>query len=75
MEALWKDREFFDGLKPLAVHTDHFAYEFLYPTWFNLYTVLSGQAKSEPVLSTEQVKSVFRFLDAYENEGTTTTRN
>ena len=68
MEALWKDREFFDGLKPLAVHTDHFAYEFLYPTWFNLYTVLSGQAKSEPVLSTEQVKSVFRFLDVDESE-------
>jgi hypothetical protein len=70
MDALWKNRDFFDGLKPLAVHTDHFAYEFLYPTWFNLYTVLSGQAKSDAVLSTEQVKSIFRFLDAYEHGGT-----
>ncbi len=69
MQAIWLDHEFFNGLKLLAAYTDNFAYEFLYPTWFNLYTALTTCGKSAPGFSTEQVKTVFRFLQAYENEG------
>lgn len=70
MQAIWLDHEFFNGLKPLAAHTEHFAYEFLYPTWFNLYTALTTCGKSAPGFSTEQVKTVFRFLEAHEDQGT-----
>jgi hypothetical protein len=70
MEALWQDRDFFNGLKPLAAHTEHFAYEFLYPTWLNLYAVLTGVEKPEAKLSPPQVKTIFRFLDEYERGGT-----
>lgn len=69
MEALWRDAAFFNGVKPLAAHTDLFAYEFLYPTWFNLYTVLSAAGKPDAKFSAAQVKTVFRFLEAHEQGG------
>jgi len=69
METLWRDAAFFNGVKPLAVHTDLFAYEFLYPTWFNLYTVLSAAGQPDAKFSAAQVKTVFRFLEAHERGG------
>lgn len=69
MDALWRDAEFFNGLKPLALHTENFPYEFLYPTWFNLYTALHTTGQAEPPFSAAQVKTLFQFLDSHEQGG------
>jgi hypothetical protein len=69
IQAILKNRSFFFGLKPLAQHTDDFAYEFLYPTWLNLYTAMRARSSAnEPKFTDEQVDKMFDYLRQIEPE-------
>lgn len=64
--AIIHDSPNYFGLKPLQFHSDEFAYEFLFPSWLNLYTALSLTCATtgKPRFSLEQVKAVFsRFQE------------
>ncbi|MCU0962148.1 MAG: hypothetical protein MUF48_18795 [Pirellulaceae bacterium] len=66
--AILHDSAQFNGLKPMPYHADDFAYELLFPSWLNLYSVLNRPAPetSEPRFSCQQVRTLFTFLDQYE---------
>ena len=70
MQSIWADQAFFNGLKPLAVYSDEFPYEFLFPTWFNLYTALSMPTDDgSPRSSEAQRQNVFTFLEEAQQAG------
>ena len=64
IQPILKDRSFFFGLKPLAQHADDFAYEFLYPTWLNLYTAMRARSSAggPRKFSDEQIEQMFGFV-------------
>ena len=51
-------------MKPLPQHTDQFAYELLYPTWFNLYRAMRIPLPdtATPKFTDEQIAETFEFL-------------
>lgn len=62
--AILQDGKNFFGLKPLAFHAENFPYEFLFPSWLNLYTALV-LPKSKPQgvqFSEPQIRTIFEFL-------------
>ncbi len=65
IQAILADRAYFFGLKPLPQHTDDFAYEFLYPTWLNLYTALRQRSDGQTKFSDTQVAEMLNFLREY----------
>ena len=69
IQAILSDRSFFYGLKPLAQHTDEFAYELLYPTWLNLYTAMRTRSgDGAPKFDDEQVREVINCVRELEPE-------
>lgn len=68
VNAILQDHKLFFGVKPLAAHSQAFAYEFLFPSWLNLYTVLvlPDRKSGKPRFSNEQVGVIFAFLQEYE---------
>ncbi len=65
VEAILADRGYFFGLKPLAQHTDDFAYEFLYPTWLNLFTAVRQISDGQVKFSDAQASEMWNFLRDY----------
>ncbi len=65
ISTILKNRAFFYGPKPLAEHSEEFAYEFLYPTWLNLYTVMRTRdsSSSQPKFSDVETSEIFSRLD------------
>lgn len=72
VEAILVDSQNYYGLKPLQFHTEEFAYEFLFPSWLNLYTALSLPCPStgKPRFSHEQIKTIFGRFRELEEQGT-----
>src|SRR5262245_24516890 len=63
IRSIRADQSHFCGLKPLACYSDNFAYEFLFPSWLNLYTALvRPTAAGMPRFSPEQIRVVFDLL-------------
>ena len=71
VEAILRDSPNYFGLKPLQFHSDEFAYEFLFPSWLNLYTALSLPCPTtgKPRFSLEQVKAIFNRFQELEEQG------
>lgn len=72
IHAIVQDQANFNGLKPMAFHSEAFAHECLFPTWLNLYIALALPRSdgSDPCCSTRQVKTIFKFLEQFEEVGT-----
>ncbi len=70
VRVIMSDQTRFSGLKPLQFHSDNFTHEFLFPSWLNLYTAIAQarNASKEPGYSEEQVRTLFAFLQAFEND-------
>ncbi len=71
VSAILRDYRSFSGLKPLEFHSDNVAYEFLFPSWLNLYTalILRRPDSEDSRFSPKQVKTIFRFLQEFERDG------
>lgn len=72
VEAILCDSQNYFGLKPLQFHSEEFAYEFLFPSWLNLYTALSlpCPTSGKPRFSHEQIKTIFGRFHELEEQGT-----
>ena len=64
IQAILRDRAFFFGLKPLPQHAEDFTYEFLHPTWLNLYTAMRARSSAggEAKFSDTQIEQIFDYV-------------
>jgi hypothetical protein len=69
--AILRDAPNYFGLKPLQFHSEEFAYEFLFPSWLNLYTalLLLCSTTGKPRFSLEQIKAIFSRFQELEKLG------
>ncbi len=71
--AILADHEFFNGLRPLA-YAESFGYEFLFPSWLNLFTVLNQREEGsrEARFSEQQQRTIFSYLEQWKDEDNNT---
>lgn len=70
VSAIVRDHQNFIGWKPLQFQGEEFAHELLFPSWLNLYCVLTLPYAHEktPRFDEAQLAAVFGFLEEFESQ-------